>query len=160
MATKYGVEATKRLNTVPVGKNLAKYQHGRLRVAYDEYEISADLASADKIVMGRLPKGAKVMGFKLAFDDLDGSGGTLDIGVQAADSASSFTALPEALASNIDVTSAGIVVDDDAAIVGEIAGASGFGYEATEDLDIIITTDGDTDATSGTIKLAVHYTLD
>lgn len=153
MATKYGVNADKRLVDEPVTKINANQQRGAMRISYDEYEITADLASGDKIILGQLPKGAVVVNYQLAFDDLDGSGGTVDLGYEAADSSSSLTADPDAFLADVDVTSAGIVGMNEQAIVDR------FGFAVTEDLNVILTTDGDTDATSGTIKVAVMYVL-
>lgn len=154
MATLYGVSATKRISAVPSVKIPVHDQVGKKRISYDEYEIAADLASGDKIILGFLPAGARVVGAKLAFDDLDGSGGTVDLGYEAKDPVSSLTADPDRFLAAVDVTSAGIVDLADQAIV------DGFGFLATEDLNVILTTAGDTDATSGTIKVCVDYVLD
>lgn len=151
MATIYGVNATKRLVNVPSDKLKANAQGGVLRIAYDEYAIAADRASGDILVLGRLPAGAKVVGVQLAFDDLDASGGTLDVGVYY--DSSSLTDDPDALLADVSVTSAGIVD------WGDTAEVTAFGYEALGDGDICVTFDGDTDATSGNIKLAVFYVV-
>lgn len=161
MATLYGVNATKRISSVPTVKIQANVERGVIRAAYDEIELTADAASADKIIMGMLPKGARVVNYWLAFDDLDGSGGTLDMGYEKWDPLSTLTADPDAFLADVDVTSAGILDMAEQAIVGPVGGAGpGAGMVASEDLNITITFDGDTDATSGTIKACVMYVID
>lgn len=155
MATKYGVNATKRDNQaipqlIPEGE-----KQGRLYVAYDEYTLTADLASGDVIKMMKLPPGSRVHNACIYFDDLDATGGTLDIGweantVDAAD-ADGFLAV-------VDVTSAGAqdMFDDQGTRPGLYKQFSQLGGET----QISITTVGDTDATTGTIRLSVQYAID
>lgn len=154
MASKYGSAYTDKFQTVPSVAVAGNKWGGKLRVCYDTYALSADLAAGDKIYMGKLPKGARVIDCILAFADLDGSGGTLDVGYEYnATGESSLTDDPDAFLADVDVTSAGTVG------MIEQANMVGFGYEVEGDADIVITIDGDTDATSGTIKLAVLYVV-
>ncbi len=152
MATLYGSNFTSMYQTVPASFIESNSQGGKLRVAYDSYAITADLASGDIIHMVKVPKGARVYEVYLAFADLDGSGGTLDVG-WAANGSDAVDA--DGFIVDLDVTSAGT-----ATMSADLANAAGFGKEFAAETTITITTDGDTDATSGTIKLAVFYAVD
>jgi len=55
---------------------------GRVRVLHDTYTLPADLADDDTIVIGKLPKGARVISAMMKSADLGGSG-TLNLGYQA-----------------------------------------------------------------------------
>lgn len=154
MATKYGVNATKRANQAIPDLESQGERNSALKVAYDEYTLTADLAAADIIKMFKLPSGARVHNIVLYFDDLDASGGTLDVGweanlVDAAD-ADGFLAV-------VDVTSAGLVdmIDDQPTRPGVFKKFDQLGG----DTQISVATVGDTDATTGTIKLAATYAI-
>jgi hypothetical protein len=152
MASKYGLEYTNVTQDVPSEKAPINKWGGNVRCMYDTYALSADLASADKIYLGKLKKGDRVLDVIIAFSDLDGSGGTLDVGYEYnAVGESALTDDPDAFLADVDVTSAGTVG------MIEQANMAGFGYEIEGDADIVVTVDGDTDATSGTIKLCVIY---
>lgn len=153
MAIKYGVNADYRLVDNPATKVPANAASGKLRVCFDEYEISADLAAADVIYMGWLPKGAKLLDWKIAFDDLDASGGTIDMGLEYEDSSLSGDGA-DILLADVDVTSAGIVSADDQAKI------DAFGLELSGAANVILTIDGDTDVSSGTIKCYVVYSME
>lgn len=122
-------------------------------MCYDTYELTADLAAADKIYLGRLPKGAKVYKAMLAFDDLDGSGGTIDLGYEYVNSADGSNDADGFLAA-VDVTSAGIVSTGETALVDSV------GLEMAGEANVVATINGDTDATSGTIKAVIFYVVD
>lgn len=152
MASKYGLAYTDKFQTVPSVAIAANKYGGRVHVCYDSYALSADLAASDKIYMGKLPKGARVIDVILAFADLDASGGTLDVGYEYNDVGdSALVDDPDAFLAVVDVTSAGTVG------MIEQANMVGFGYETLGNADIVVSTNGDTDATTGTIKLAVYY---
>jgi hypothetical protein len=153
MATKYGVNATKRLVNVPSDMIDASDNHARVYCSYDSYALSADLAANDVIVGPQIPNGARIVDVLLAFDDLDASGGTVDVG-WAADAAAVETADDDGFMANVDVTSAG--TKSMIAIGSNLAGV-GKKFSAACNLQIKI--DGDTDATSGTVKVWVLYTL-
>lgn len=155
MAVKYGVNATKRANQaipqlIPQGE-----EAGNMKIAYDEYTLSADLVGGtDTIRMMKLPKGARVLDVILKFDDLDGSGGTLDLGWEAGEEAVE-SASPAGFLSNVDVTSAGLVTMQD-----DQPSVAGLFKKFEEEVQVTIAVDGDTDATSGSIKLAIYYIID
>ena len=150
MASLYGVEYTNAVNDVPSEKALPNKWGSRLRSTYDSYTILADLAVGDKIYLGRLPKGARIIDVIVAFADLDTSGGTVDVGYEYADA--TLTDDLDGFASGIDVTSAGAY-----SMSADGANMAGFGYELTGETDIVVTTVGDTDATSGDIKVCVIW---
>lgn len=153
MASLYSVGYTDAYVDVPSDKVKAN-KRGRILCAYDEYTLAADTASGDKIYMFKLPKGARVINAKLAFADLDGSGGTVDVGYEYnAAGDSSLTDDTDAFLADVDVTSAGTVG------MIEQANMAGFGKEMEGEADIVVVFDGDCDATSGTVKLAVEYIL-
>lgn len=147
-ATLYGTNATKRNQAIPqlIPQGEAG---GRVLLAYDEYTLTADLSATDAIKMMKLPAGARVLRATMYTSDLDGSGGTLDVGWEAngVDSAEAAGFI-----SNADVTSAGIFE--------MAAAAAGLFKKFGAETQVVVTVDGDTDATSGTIKLAVEYVID
>lgn len=155
MASLYGAEYTDAFVDVPSEKVDVSKWGGRLRVAYGSYTIAADVASGDKLYLAKLPKGAIVYNAVLAFTDLDGSGGTLDVGYEYnATGDSALTDDLDAFLADVDVTSAGTVG------MIEQANMVGFGKEMEGEADIVVVFDGDTDATSGTIKLMITYAID
>ena len=155
MATYYGANATKRANQAIPALIGPGEVAGRLRVAYDSFALSADLVGGtDTIRMMTLPAGARVHNVQLYFDDLDASGGTLNVGWEAsADAVESASAA--GFLSAVDVTSAGLVdmVDDQPTVAGMFK-------QFSAPVQVTIAPSGDTDATSGNIKLAVFYTTD
>lgn len=155
MASLYGVNETLR-RSVPSSKIPEGEQAGRLRVAYDTYELVADVASGDVLYLSKIPKGARVIQVLVGTDDLDGSGGTLDIG-WAASADGVEAADPDGFLANIDVATAADNFDMLSNKAGPIDGV--FKKFASE-VQLTVTFDGDTDATSGTISVVVQYVLD
>jgi len=158
MATVYGVNFTKFDQNVPKEQvNVA--EHGaRLRIQYDTYEASS-LSAADVVKMARMPKGSRVWQVILVTDDLSGSG-TLQVGDSSdpnrfitesicGDANKVHYMHPKAHASDANVT-----------LLGGVSGTGidGFGYAYTAETDIIITVA--TAAVTGTINLAIFYSLD
>lgn len=153
MASVYGVEYTNVTQDVPSEKAPANKWNAVLRVVHDTYTLTADTAAGDKIYMGKLKKGDRVIDVQISHADLDGSGGTLDAGYEYNASAdSALTDDLDAFASVIDVTSAASYT-----MAAEGVNLPGVGYEIEGDADIVISTVGDWDATSGTIKCTVIY---
>jgi hypothetical protein len=154
MASLYGAEYTNVTQDVPSEKAPINKWGGRLRCMYDTYALTADTASGDKIYLGKLKKGDRVLEVILATDDLDASGGTVDVGYEYnAAGESSLTDDPDAFLANVDVTTSGGISKS----MSASANMAGFGYAVEGDADIVVTLDGDCDATSGTIKLCVIY---
>lgn len=154
MATKYGVQTTKRRSATPPSLVEQGYLGGRLKVVSDSYTLSADLASGDFISMGKLPKGARVIDVRVVFPDLDASGGTLDIGWQAGASGVE-AADADGFGADVDVTSAGVY-----SMFTSQSTRPGLEKVFAEEVEFGITTDGDTDATAGTIYMQVFYVVD
>jgi hypothetical protein len=154
MASLYGAEYTNVTQDVPSEKAPINKWGGNVRVMYDTYAIAADLASGDKIYLGKLKKGDRVLEVILSTDDLDASGGTLDVGYEYnASGESSLTDDLDAFLANVDVTTSGGI----SKAMSAQANMPGFGYAVEGDADIVVTVDGDTDVTSGNIKLCVIY---
>ena len=61
----------------------------------------------------------------------------------------------DAFLADVDVASAAITVG-----MIEQVNMVGFGYETLGEADVVVSFDGDCDATTGTIKLAVYYVVD
>jgi hypothetical protein len=154
MATKYGVEATKRLNQSIQQLSTQGCDGGNVKFAYDTYELTADLGSGDIIKMCRIPAGAKILDVRCFFDDLDASGGTIHIGWAAsADSVEAADA--DGFGASVDVTSAGVY-----SMFTSQSTVPGFDKTFSSEVQVQIATNGDTDATSGTLTLQVLYVVD
>lgn len=154
MATNYGVNATKRDNQaipqlVPQGEAKSP-----LLVAYDTFELSAALAAGDNIYVMKLPPLARVHEVKVFFDQLDASGGDLDVGwlANGVDSLS-----VNGLIDGADITSAGMVSmnDDFPTSAGNF---KQFGNAETQ-IVITATASGGWDQTSGTVSISIEYTV-
>lgn len=155
MATKYGVNATNRLASpavlVPQGE-----QNSGLKVAFDSYTLTAALAQNDVIKFMKLPPGARVHDVVVNFSaSLDAAAGTVDVGwesngIDAADTDGFMDA--------VDATAAATVImsDDEGTRPGMF---KQFGNAETQVL-ATVTHSGGLDATSGTMSVAVYYTVD
>jgi len=80
MATLSGVNRKLTNVDVPAGKAGIGEQDGKVRVAYDEYQMGAVLAAADTIEFMTLPKGARILDAQLSFASL-GATGIIDLGI-------------------------------------------------------------------------------
>jgi hypothetical protein len=158
MATVYGANFTKFDQNVPREQvNVA--EHGaRLRIQYDTYEASS--AGAGTVIkMARMPKGARVWQIILVTDDLSGSG-TLQVG----DSSDPNRFITESICGDANkvhyMHPKAHASDGNVTLLGAVSGTGidGFGYAYTAETDIIITTA--TAAVTGTINLAVFYSVD
>lgn len=160
MATYYGSNATKREVNVPSQKAGNGEEGGVVRCLYDSFALSADLTTSDTIKMGFIPKGARVLDVHVAFDDLDASGGTMDIGwlasaVLDADGAAVVLADADGFINDADVTSADVIKMSD-----NLANGAGQFKSFDEAVQVSISFGADTDATSGNIKVSVYYIVD
>lgn len=152
MATNYGVGHTK-LVASPREYLTPDNLHGRMRIAYDKFTLTADLALNDVIKMGKLPKGARVVGYWLKSDDLSAASGTLDLGY-AASSDGVEAADDNAFLAAVDVTSATTKGHTDQ------ANMVGLGKKFSAEVDIEVKVHADTDATSGSIETCIMYVVD
>lgn len=80
MAAKYGKNFTDAHVNEPVKPYEQGELAGRVRMLYDEYDLSAVLALNDTIDIGYLPKGARIVGAWIAIPASLGTGGILDLG--------------------------------------------------------------------------------
>lgn len=152
MATLKGVNATK-IAASPAQLAENGQQGGAVKVIYDTYELVGDTTGGTDVLLmgGKIPAGARVIDVRLMFDDLDGSGGTLDVGWQAGDAATE-TADADGFLANVDVSSAGSV-----SMFEDQSSVAGFQKVFAESVQPVIAFDGDCDATSGTIHLEIFY---
>ncbi len=153
MANLYAIAETS-LRASPPDYAQPNERGGKVRCLYDKFTVSADMAAADIIHFGKIPKGARVLEVVLKSADLDASGGTVDVG-WAAGAGGVETGDADGFLDDVDVTSA-----DTFKMTDDLANAAGLYKEFSEEVDVIVTTDGDTDATSGDIELCVWYVLD
>lgn len=151
MATVYGTYATKRDNTVPAEKLETQVDGGRIRVSYDSYSCSAVLALNDVIKLGKLPAGARVVGFWLKSADL-GTAGKLDLGWEA----NGVDAVDvDGFLAAVDVNAAAVTKDQSSQ-----ANMPGLGKKFGAETQIIVTANEATTATSGTIEVCIQYVID
>jgi hypothetical protein len=157
MATKLGVNATKIAASIP---QLAEQgeQKGRVKVLYDEYALTADLAVNDVIKMGGLlPAGARVMEVVCDSPDLDSaSAGALTVG-WAASADAVEAADDDGFLTTIDVHTAGKTLSMSSLLC---SAAPGKFKKFASPVQVQVKVSGETDATSGTIRCAVFYIVD
>jgi hypothetical protein len=171
MAARKGVNITK-LDDSPARKPQSSFFHGRVRVQSDKYDTADGFAAGDTVTLGRLPKGAVVLGGRLDWDSLT-VGSAPNVVVGDSDDSDRFmglTVLPSA-ASSATVRAAASVatyggwgascgfynIFDDAD--DDTVNRTGIGYEYTCDKDIILTiTNGN--ATAGFIRLTTFYSTE
>ena len=159
MATLYGVNFTLYDQNTPKEMADVAEHGGRMRVQYDTYEASA-VAAASTISVGRMPKGARVWQVVLVADASGSTTSTLAVG-DSSTAARFVSALKMNVANKVSamypkVTDTHGALTLDGGMSG--AGIDSFGHEYTAQTDIIITVG--TAAYSGTIKVAVFYTVD
>lgn len=147
MAQFYGSNATLRDNSIPSKKIQSGDDHGRLRVAYDEFSLPSALALGDLINLGKVPAGARVHDVILFNDAL--TAGALNIGW---------------LANGVDAASAAgfkAAVSVAAAATSRMdSGAAGQFKTFGADTQIQAAVSTAITGTSGKIRLAVIYALD
>jgi hypothetical protein len=153
LTTVYGVNNTKREQTVPPVMVAANEQYGRLRVLYDEYTVGAsdEFGTSGLIKCFKIPKGAKVYGAHVVCP-ATGATGIFDIGWAAG-----ATATEAADANGIF---AGI--DPGAAAVNTNNPESAVMFKTfSEEVEVQIDCTEVTAAMAGlTIKLAVFFSID
>lgn len=153
MATNNALQRAKREAAIP-SLALQGDRGGQIRSLYDTFALSADLASGDVIRFGKIPGGARIVDVRMIFTDLDVSGGTLNVGWQAGASGAEG-ASASGFGSAIDVTSAGVY-----SMFTSQSTAAGQGKLFVEEVEVVVATSGDTDATTGSITLEVLYVID
>lgn len=158
MATKFGVNANKRQQTIP---QLAEQSEvtGRLHVHYDEYVTVGALAASDVILMGTLlPAGARVHSVLLDCPDLDSSTtATMSSGWQASADGVEAASAAGFLAAQ-DVHTSGVAVSMSASLVSVVPGK--FKKFASAVQPILTIVAGPTTTVGATIRQTIHYTFD
>lgn len=153
MATKYGVNATKRANQTIADLESQGEKNSPIKLAYDSYTLTADLSAGDVIKLMKLPAGARVLNVWLYFDAM--GAGTVHVGWEAnsVDAANSSGFL-----SSVAVTSAGAqdMQGDQPTVAGIFKQFSPLGGETQVSLTIAT----DTSATSGSYKVGIAYVID
>lgn len=151
MASIYGVNATKAFVNVPSDKVDVTDWGAKVRHVYDTYVVTAAPSAGDKLYMGKLPKGAKVIGARLVTPDL-GTVGVLNVGYEYINSADG-SAVTNAFFASVDVHTS--------ALNSTMAGTeAGYMYELAGEAYLVVNITTAWDATSGTIKLSVSYVLE
>ncbi|HOL31800.1 MAG TPA: hypothetical protein PK052_07430 [Anaerohalosphaeraceae bacterium] len=95
MATYYGVYSTQAKSSSMSGQ-ISKLWHNPLMMVYDKYVVpSGGISAGSDIVMGTIPKGARVVGFIFQGDDNGSTSatGTIYLGTTAATASGAITDL-------------------------------------------------------------------
>lgn len=131
---------------------------GGIRVHYDEYVFTADLAVNDIIKMGgKLPAGARVLDVVLDSPDLDSAAaGALTSGWLASDDAV-VAADDDGFLTTVDVHTAGKAQSMSALLATAVPGKF---KKFASSVQPAIKISGETDATTGTIRQAIYYIVD
>lgn len=153
MATLYSSEYTSGFVTVPNGKLNPEDLNGRVRRAYAEFTLSAELSSGDIVKMIRLPANANII--DAGFDCPAATSGTLDIGVADADGSGSNDD-DDAIFAALNISSA---IDGNTRLDWDSAGHN---LKVNKEMDVQILADGvaTVGASGDTWKLEVLYVID
>ena len=113
---------------------------------FAEHEISAALVVNDVIQMVKVPAGAVILDVKLASDDLDSAGPAivLDVG--------------DGTVTDRFIDGATVAQGSGVTSLNEVDGLL-YEYTAEDTIDILVQVAPATGATSGTLRLAVTYTM-
>lgn len=148
--TKYGVNHQAAYIDVNPGKYGKGEFGGRVRVLYDEKTLTEELEVNDIIKVGRLPKGARVLGATVKSPSL-GTTGIVDLGyaasadaVEAAD-ADGFVLQADAGGQAVQAVGAGAAI--------------GKRFEAEVDVQLVVT-EVSTAGSTKTIQSWVYYVID
>lgn len=157
MATLYGVNATRRENqNIKDLEAVGECKSPQL-VALDSYTLTAALSQNDTIRLMELPPGARVHDVVLNWSaSLDAASGTLEVGWEANDV---DAADADGFMDAVDVTPAGgtiIMSDDEGTRPGMFKQFTG---ATSTQVTLTVSHSGGLDSTSGTIYLAVYYTV-
>lgn len=151
MAIFYGTESSKPNLAIPQLQEQGTVG-GNMGVAYDKYVAAGALSLNDRIKVGKLPKGARIVGYWIKSADL-GTTGTLDLGWAAsADGveAASANGMLSAVDVNTAATTKGHTDQGNMAGLGKLFGAA---------VDLEVKVSAATTA-AGTIEVCVYYIVD
>lgn len=159
MASNYGANFNNIFQTQPSIKVDVTDWHSRVRCMYDSFTqpAAAVLAIGDKVYMGRLPAGAKIVSACLVNNDHGGTG-VVDVGyeyVSPADGSNVtngiFSAVDIHTAALVSLMPSGAVVQPSWMLAGAFLG----------EVNLVITVTTATDGTvAGNFQLLVQYVLD
>lgn len=156
MTVLLGANYTDRFSDLPAELPKANSWGGRVRCMSDSYAAGV-LSVGDKIKMGRLPKGARIVEAIFACTDL-GTTGQVDLGYQYVkedgSNDSDYVSDDNAFLNAVDVNAKA-----DSFSMSDQDNMVGFLLELSSQADVEVTVDTATDA-AGTIKVAVFYVLD
>jgi len=171
MATTYGNNKRKSVSSItsPTEMVSVAQQGGRLRVMYDTYEADGNTATNNSgangtvIVIGTLPKGARIWNIIVQADAL-GSSVTLSAGYAAHTNSDSGASVALDLVAFIAATAMNTAKKVLTMSWGLTAAAAqsidNLGFEGVDKNGTDIVIDIDAAHATGTIKSAIFYTLD
>jgi hypothetical protein len=150
-----GVNNTLAFSDVPSQKIPAGEQAGRLRVAYDEYDLadSAALDTTDVIKFMEIPAGARIHEVILVHPDV-GTTGDANLG-WAASADGGETADPNGFLAAVDLNAAA-----GSHLMSSQLGVPGKGKEFSEAVEVQLVPTEIFTAVVGIIKVTILYTLD
>lgn len=159
MASVYGANYTNIFQTYPSVKVDVTDWHAKIRNVYDNYTQTAGavLAVGDKVYMGRLPAGAKIVSAQLVANDW-GATGVADVGYEYVNSADGSN-VTNGIFSAVDIHTAALVSLMPSGATVQASWMLSGGFLGEVDLVITITTATDGVAV-GSFKLAVQYVLE
>ena len=150
MTDLYGVNYTKAYVNKPSEKAGKGEYNGHVKILFDEYVVPAanELATADFIYLGKLPKGARVIGGKVKCEAA-GATGIFQIGYEA----NGVDAVDvDGFAAAVDPGAAAVLQELDGAAIGKK-----FLAETTVVLDV---TEVTADAGGDTYQVWIQYIVD
>lgn len=151
MTVFYGANATKRDVTIPSVKIDPGEVNAPVRVAYDEYTLTAaSLTTSDSLRLMKIPQGARVLDLVIDAPDLGGSG-TMNVGWLAS-SAGGEAANATGFHSALDLSGQAQVVS-----LIEATSAAGLHKKFTEEVQVVMVPAANFSATSGTIKVSLTF---
>lgn len=147
-STVYKIQNGELAQKIPMGEFI-----GRERVLYVEAVIGQAVADvADTVSFCKLPKGARVTGWKILSPSL-GSTGIFDLGHKASADGS--------IVADTDAFGTGLDAGGQAVLGQPTASDAGLFKKFDQEVDVIATfTEATTAATSPVIKLMLHYVID
>ena len=156
MATIYSSGYNSAYVAVPSAKIAKGDFNGEVQSAFASYTLLADATSGDVLKLFKLPKGARVLDWKVNCPDL-GSTGVMDFGWAAAAELDSAGVTLEAADDD------GFNVDQDvsgqASIVGPLAGVPGLHKQFAGEVDAQLKLPTTSGATGLIIKVAVQFVV-
>jgi len=169
MATTYGNNKRKSVSSItsPAEMVSVAEQGGRMRVIYDTYEAAGDVATDNSgsngtvVVIGTLPKGARIWNVMLQADAL-GSSVTLSAGYAAHTNSDTAAAVSVDLIAFIAATAMNTAKKAIHSSWGPQTATSidNTGFECVDRSGTDIVVDIDAAHATGTIKSAIFYTVD